>query len=285
MSMDLSEFLAVFFEECYEGLSALEAGLLALDAGCTDAEAINTIFRAAHSIKGGSATFGLNEIPLFTHALETLLDQMRNGRRAVTRDAIDLLLESVDCLREMVDGTKEGSELNAKRIASVQKQLESMLSIGESASETIAPPAAKEHPSADKSNPSCWQIFFRPHAHMLQNGNDPSRLFRELATLGDLQVEADLSALPSCPELDPETCYLAWNLWLEGAVVKEQILEIFQWVEGDCDLKVEKTEEHADEPQAEVEPEILNKGQGETPKEAISPLATSAKNERAGGQN
>ncbi|MGH8658623.1 MAG: chemotaxis protein CheA [Gammaproteobacteria bacterium] len=283
MSMDLSEFLAVFFEECYEGLSVMESGLLAIDAGCTDAEAINTIFRAAHSIKGGSATFGLNEIPQFTHVLETLLDQMRNGRCAVTRDAIDLLLESVDCLQEMVDGTKAGTELNAKRIASAQKQLESMLNVRDSAPEPIVPPTDKGDPSGERFNPSCWQIFFRPHAHMLQSGNDPYRLFRELATLGHLQVEADLSSLPSCPELDPETCHLAWNLWLEGAVAKEQILEIFQWVEGDCDLKVEKVEEHADEPQAEVASEILGKGQAETPDETISPLVTSAKNERAGG--
>ncbi|MGH8580366.1 MAG: Hpt domain-containing protein, partial [Gammaproteobacteria bacterium] len=281
MSMDLSEFLAVFFEECYEGLSAMESGLLALDAGCTDTEAINTIFRAAHSIKGGSATFGLNEIPQFTHVLETLLDQMRNGRRAVTRDAIDLLLESVDCLREMVDGTKAGTELNAKRIASAQKQLESMLSIRDSAPEP-APPTVKEDPSGEKFNLSCWQIFFRPHANMLQSGNDPYRLFRELATLGHLQVEADLSSLPSCAELEPESCYLAWNLWLEGGVAREQILEIFQWVEGDCDLKVKKVEEHGDEAQAEVESEVLGKGQAETPSEASSP-PTSAKNERAGG--
>jgi len=286
MSMDLSEFLAVFFEECYEGLSAMEAGLLALDAGCTDAEAINTIFRAAHSIKGGSATFGLNEIPQFTHALETLLDQMRNGRCTVTRDAIDLLLESVDCLREMVDGTKAGTELNAKRIALVQRQLENMLSIGESASEPIASPAAKEHPSADKSNPSCWQIFFRPHAHMLQSGNDPYRLFRELATLGHLQVEADLSSLPSWVELKPESCYLAWKLWLEGELAREQILEIFQWVEGDCDLKVEKVEERADETQAQAESEVLGERQADIPNEVSSPSATGAKNERAGaGQN
>ncbi|MGH8602990.1 MAG: chemotaxis protein CheA, partial [Gammaproteobacteria bacterium] len=289
MSMDLSEFLAVFFEECYEGLGVMESGLLQLDAGCTDAEAINTIFRAAHSIKGGSATFGLNEIPQFTHVLEALLDQMRDGRRAVTRDAIDLLLESVDCLREMVDGTKAGTELNAERIAAAQRRLESMLSTADAAPEPNTHPTIKEDPSGDTSNLSCWQIFFRPHAHMLQSGNDPYRLFRELATLGHLQVEADLSSLPSCPELEPETCYLAWNLWLEAAVTEEQILEIFQWVEGDCDLEVKEVEEHADEPEAQLESEVQGEGQAQTAVEANSspvPSARGHKNERASaGQN
>ena len=284
MSMDLSEFLAVFFEECYEGLGVMESGLLQLDAGCTDAEAINTIFRAAHSIKGGSATFGLNEIPQFTHVLEALLDQMRDGRRAVTRDAIDLLLESVDCLREMVDGTKAGTELNAERIAAAQRRLENMLSTADSALEPITHPTIKEESPGDKSNLSCWQIFFRPHAHMLQSGNDPYRLFRELATLGHLQVEADLSSLPSCSEIEPETCYLAWNLWLEGELAREQILEIFQWVEGDCDLEVKKVEEHAGEPEAEVGSEVQGEGQAQTPIETSSspiPNARGHKNERA----
>lgn len=294
MSMDLSEFLAVFFEECYEGLSVMESSLLALDAGCADAEAINTIFRAAHSIKGGSATFGLNEISQFTHALETLLDQMRNGRRAVTRDAIDLLLESVDCLREMVDGTKASAELNAKRIAAAQRQLESMLSTGDSAPEPTTPPTVKERPSGDKSNPSCWQILFRPNAHMLRSGNDPYRLFRELATLGHLQVEGDLSSLPSCPELEPESCYLAWNLWLEGSVAKEQILEIFQWVEDDCELELKEVREYSDQPEAVVNAsekpfEVQADEQVQTPVEAGHPPLASAgaqKNERSGaGQN
>ncbi|MGH8610184.1 MAG: chemotaxis protein CheA [Gammaproteobacteria bacterium] len=289
MSMDLSEFLAVFFEECYEGLGVMESGLLQLDAGCTDAEAINTIFRAAHSIKGGSATFGLNEIPQFTHVLEALLDQMRDGRRAVTPDAIDLLLESVDCLREMVDGTKAGTELNAERIAAAQRRLESMLSTADAAPEPNPHPTIKEDPSGDTSNLSCWQIFFRPHAHMLQSGNDPYRLFRELATLGHLQVEADLSSLPSCPELEPETCYLAWNLWLEAAATEEQILEIFKWVEGDCDLEVKEAEEHADEPEAQLESEVQGEGQAQTAVEANSspvPSARGHKNERASaGQN
>ena len=70
MAIDMSQFHQVFFEECFEGLDAMESGLLNLDTGDIDAEVINTIFRGAHSIKGGSGTFGFNDVADFTHVME-----------------------------------------------------------------------------------------------------------------------------------------------------------------------------------------------------------------------
>lgn len=272
MSVDIAEFLEVFFEECYEGLNAMESGLLQLDAGCSGAETINTIFRAAHSIKGGSATFGLNAISGFTHVIETLLDQMRAGSRAVSRDATDLLLRSVDCLREMVDATKVGAEWNEEPIASMREQLETLLREPRAGEQKIDTPIepSEQTPPGDELNISCWQILFRPQAHMLQSGNDPYRLLRELATLGHLQVEADLSSLPACAELEPENCYLAWNLWLEGNATKQQILEIFQWVEGDCDLDLVQMKERGVD-QAECDP-IGEQAESQEEPEERSPL-------------
>ena len=84
MSIDLSQFFEVFFEESFEGLDTMEAELLNLVPGEEDLETINTIFRAAHSIKGGSGTFGFNSVAEFTHVLETLLDQIRQGERPST---------------------------------------------------------------------------------------------------------------------------------------------------------------------------------------------------------
>ena len=84
MSIDLSQFFEVFFEESFEGLDVMETELLNLVPGEEDLETINTIFRAAHSIKGGSATFGFNSIANFTHVLETLLDQIREGQRNIS---------------------------------------------------------------------------------------------------------------------------------------------------------------------------------------------------------
>ena len=93
MGIDLSQFHQVFFEESFEGLDVMEELLLTLNDGDPDTESINTIFRSAHSIKGGSATFGFASVAEFTHILESLLDDMRDGNRDVTSDAVDLLLE------------------------------------------------------------------------------------------------------------------------------------------------------------------------------------------------
>src|SRR5262245_24941963 len=102
MTLDLSQFRGIFFEECFESLDAMEATLLKLNPGTVAAEDINTIFRVAHSIKGGSATFGFAGITSFTHRLETLLDEMRAGRLQLTQRLLDLLLKSVDVIRGML---------------------------------------------------------------------------------------------------------------------------------------------------------------------------------------
>ena len=102
MNMDMQRFHATFFEESREGLEAMEAGLLSLEQGSRDGDLINSIFRAAHSIKGGSATFGFDAIAGLTHVLETLLDELRAGQRAVSPPAVDAMLASVDVLRALL---------------------------------------------------------------------------------------------------------------------------------------------------------------------------------------
>src|SRR3990167_2917947 len=99
MSIDLSQFHQVFFEESHEGLNMMESALLTLDVAHLDPETINAVFRAAHSIKGGSGTFGFTAIAEFTHVLETLLDLIRSDQFVMQADHVDLLLQSVDCLR------------------------------------------------------------------------------------------------------------------------------------------------------------------------------------------
>ena len=107
--MDITQFHAAFFEESREGLDAMEAGLLGLEeSGRADAETVNTIFRAAHSIKGGAATFGFGAVTDLTHVLETLLDQARSGGRVLDREATGALLASVDVLRDLLAVYEQG---------------------------------------------------------------------------------------------------------------------------------------------------------------------------------
>ncbi len=233
MSIDLSQFLETFYEESFEGLETMEQELLNLESGQTDPETINTIFRAAHSIKGGSGTFGLDSVADYTHVLETLLDEMRDGRRAVTPDVIAPLLGAVDVLRDMLTALRAGEEPDPEPVAASRQALETVLGqAGNEAADTHAP---RDHASAAGTG---WRIDFRPHAHMLQTGNDPLRMFRELAELGDLEVQADVSQLPSLACLVPEDSYLGWTLILRGDVSREAIDDVFDWVEGDCDLSI-----------------------------------------------
>jgi two-component system, chemotaxis family, sensor kinase CheA len=230
MSISLGRFHQIFFEETLEGLQTMESGLLSLDQTGIDLEQINTIFRAAHSIKGGSATFGFEDIAGLTHRLETLLDEMRKGRRTVTGEAIDLLLRSVDCLREMLKATQSGTPCNQERALSLHKEIEQFMQV------SIAVPAAKSDPAPVSS--SGWRILFRPLPHLFGTGNDPVRLFRVLQDLGDLSVETDISRLPSLADMDPEVCYLNWTLTLRGDVPRECVSEVFEWLEGDCELEI-----------------------------------------------
>jgi two-component system chemotaxis sensor kinase CheA len=126
MKIDLARFHAAFFEESVEGVDVMERGLLQLEArgegeAADSLESVNAIFRAAHSIKGGAATFGFSAVADFTHHLETLLDQMRSGTRPLTRAAVDLLLRSVDALRGLLNAARDGGAADCTLAAAVQK--------------------------------------------------------------------------------------------------------------------------------------------------------------------
>lgn len=239
MSIDMAQFHQVFFEESFEGLDAMESGLLNLDMGDVNVDDINTIFRAAHSIKGGSGTFGFTAVSDFTHVMETLLDEMRDGRRKVTQQAVNVLLGSVDCLREMLQAIQDGGEVDQQSVYAHKLALDNELN-GVPAS--AADPAAQQQaaaanvPASNEAQISAWSIAFSPHPHLLKTGNEPIRMFRELATLGELKVKADLQGLPDLYQLDPEECHLSWKLDLKGNVPAHEIDEIFDWVEEDCDL-------------------------------------------------
>jgi two-component system chemotaxis sensor kinase CheA len=215
----------------------MESGLLNLDMGDVNVDEINTIFRAAHSIKGGSGTFGFNSVSDFTHVMETLLDEMRDGRRLITQTAVDVLLGSVDCLREMLQAIQGGSEINQQSVSQHKQALDNELN-NTPISESLAGNTFQTQTSSNQSTQeiSGWSIAFSPHLHLLKTGNEPLRMFRELATLGDLTVTADLQGLPDLYDLDPEECHLSWKLELEGNVPVKEIDEIFDWVEEDCDL-------------------------------------------------
>ncbi len=127
MSVDLEQFHAVFFDESNEHLQAMEELLMTLDVECPDAEELNSIFRAAHSIKGGSGIFGLNALTGLTHVMETLLDRARNQTMNLSVEIVDLFLETVDVLKATLQAYMQGSELPSDDIETGIAKLEAVL--------------------------------------------------------------------------------------------------------------------------------------------------------------
>lgn len=249
--------MQTFYEESFEGLEIMESSLLNLDVGSADEEVINTIFRAAHSIKGGSATFGLSEVASFTHVLETLLDEMRDGRREVTGEAVNLLLQSVDVLREMLTAKQSEQDLDQQRIDEVHKQLEALLNgnAPSDAGATNDSESATTNTTSQDSNSQNgggWKIVFRPFTHMFRSGNDPVRMFRELESLGEIKVEVDTSRLPEFEDLDPEESHCGWTIELSSDVQLDAVEEVFAWVDGDCELEISPLTLQTESSQGEV---------------------------------
>ncbi|WP_044407986.1 chemotaxis protein CheA [Thiomicrospira microaerophila] len=235
--MDMMEtFRQTYLEESFEGLQIMEAGLLELPPGSPDSEKINEIFRAAHSIKGGSGTFGFSEIAGFTHVLETLLDEMRDFKRDVTQESIDVMLAAVDILRDMLTKLQNHEPIDEARASHVQGQLEAILG-GQPASAD-----KKQDKAASTSDaPSGWLIQLLPEKNLLQTGNEPLRIFRELQSLGKLDVTAHLDKLPNITEFNPENLYISWTLTLSGMEIDlDDIKEVFEWIDGDgAEIKIE----------------------------------------------
>jgi len=255
MSVDLSQFYQVFFEESEEGLGVMETSLMQFDSNAVDAETINTIFRAAHSIKGGSATFGFTLVAEFTHVLETFLDQVRNGERALAGDDIDLLLRSVDCLRDIFAALKSGQQPSEESAKALKLEFGGRLA-GESVTAIAAPSAKtkkknKKTASAQHANVSeeaasvvvgstPWYISFKPGFDVLRTGNEPMRMFRELAEFGPMQAVVDVADLPVFSKLDPQASYLAWHLELIADVNEARIREVFEWVIDESELVISR---------------------------------------------
>jgi two-component system chemotaxis sensor kinase CheA len=285
--MDMMEtFRQTYLEESFEGLEIMEAGLLELPPGRPDSEKINEIFRAAHSIKGGSGTFGFTEISGFTHVLETLLDEMRDYKRDVTQESIDVMLAAVDVLRDMLTKLQNHEPIDEVRANQVQQKLEAILG-GSAHAETVQSNAAA--PQAVKNEaPSSWVIKLVPEKGLLQTGNEPIRIFRELQTLGSLQVSAELDKLANIDAFNPEELAISWTLVLSGMEIElDDIKEVFEWIDGDgAQITIEApiTQAAPAQSSAPVDIPVAAPSPVVAPKPIAKPVAAEGSTEASTGQ-
>ncbi|TQV64790.1 MAG: chemotaxis protein CheA [Halothiobacillaceae bacterium] len=295
--MDLTEFLAPFFEECFEMLQQMEGDLLALDGGDTSgmAERIGSIFRVAHSIKGGAGTFGFSRITEYTHKLEALLDAMRDGSRQMTPEAVRVLLETVDVLRDMLAAERDGTTANADEIERTLTIIRQMLN-GESIAEPVSAPAqpaavlAEDLPGEPEAveaampddafepvvaappfeespleDPPGWHVVFRPGDDIAGQGSDPLRILRELAQLGPVQTRVLDDDLPPVHSINPRRNYLGWAIALRADVPRDQVEDVFAWVMDQAEVSIEPLGAGV-EPAPEADASVW----GESPAEFVS---------------
>ncbi len=271
MTEDMRRFRDIFFQEAAENLTELEAGLLKLEVSAADPELLNAIFRSAHSIKGGSGTFGLDDIAKFTHEMESLLDSMRAGEIEPSRELVDLLLGSVDVLARMLDSARGGTD------GPPPAEMEAALrALAARRPPKAGEPRPRQNEAPEPQRPASstrgvFRIRFEPAANLFQMGLDPLLVLRDLSQLGSvLDVEPDVDRIPPLEEFNPAICYLAWTLRLETTATIAEIRDTFAFVE---DLALIRIEEEA--PPAHAGPAQTPATPGPFAVRAVNPQAAS----------
>ena len=246
------KYKQAFQEEAREILADLEAALLELNENRSDKDLIGRTFRGLHTIKGSGAMFGFNELAAFTHGLETAFDEVRSGRLEVTAELVDLSLAALDQIKAMLEEATGGTAANPGAAAEILAKLRRLTGIPEEARVKTSSSPPPTPPVVLVGVPRTWKIHFSPGADLLKIGADPLLLLRELKQLGNLRITPSMAMIPRLGELEPERCYLSWDMVLTTAAAREAIRDVFIFVEDCCELTVEQ--DSAPAPEAAAPP-------------------------------
>jgi two-component system chemotaxis sensor kinase CheA len=232
------QFKQSFREEAREVLVDLEAALLELNENRADMELVGRVFRALHTIKGSGSMFGFEDLAAFTHNLETAFDQVRNGRLEISSELIDLTLAALDQIRAMLEegsGTEAADPAACAEILAKVRKLAGIPKSPAAVAKATAAPAAVGLDGPTRA----WHIHFSPGPEMMLNGTNPLLLLKELGQLGGLSVRASMAGVPPIAELDPEHCYVSWDMVLATAACRDAIRDVFIFVADSCELTIE----------------------------------------------
>ncbi len=231
----MENYIETYKEEAYELLTELEAALLELENSPDNTELVGRVFRCMHTIKGSGAMFGFYEIADFTHEVETVYDLIRDGKIPVTKQLIDISLAACDQIRKMV---------NSDATADKKKQTE----IIESFRKMLSSPATCDLRPAtcDLQPASCdlqsenitYRIRFHPSPDIFSTGTNPILLISELRELGKCDVIPHINNIPELALLEPESCYIRWEILLQTSEKIETIQDVFIFVEERCTLDI-----------------------------------------------
>jgi two-component system chemotaxis sensor kinase CheA len=253
----LEAIKVTFFQECEEQLSELESGLLAMEGGDRDPETVNAVFRAVHSVKGGAGAFSLEPLVRFAHVFETTLDDIRANRLTADDRVVKVMLRAADVLADHVRAARDGTGVDEEHSATLAAELAALSGRGQptAAADTIEgldfQPVSFEMPSFEPApveiaapspvaSSDAWIVKIRPRAALYAKANETALLLRELGRLGEMNVALDDSELPHLEELQPEEAYLVWTVRLSTEQDESAIREVFEFVDGDCDIEISR---------------------------------------------
>lgn len=242
-----------FREEAREILADLESALLELHRTGGGADLVSRIFRGMHTLKGSGSMFGFDRLAAFTHDLETVFDKVRNGLLPASPELIDLTLAALDLIAGMLEGEGPAADAEAGILAGIRR----LSGIAESAASV----RDTKIPAADAaSGPvQSWHIRFAPGAELMRCGASPLLLLRELGALGTARIAACLDAVPPLALLDPERCYISWEIGLKTGAGLDAIRDVFLFVEDVSELTIER-DGAASEPERPAEADAIARG-------------------------
>lgn len=265
------ELTGAFLEELGDLVESLERGLLDLKANPDQPERVNQVFRDLHTIKGSGAMFGFTALAGFIHDFETAFDRVRSGKAPVTPDLIRLALAARDQIPALVENRPDPEDARGEILRTLNA-----LTGGGPAPATTAATAATENASPAGEAPS--SLTFRLTGPALALGARPDLILQELRDLGATEIVAQLDDLPPPESLDPDQSYLAWSMALPATVRREDLDEVFLFVDADWQWQTEPPAEAAPEPDiatATAQPD--RPVQTQTPPAATSEAAASVR--------
>jgi two-component system, chemotaxis family, sensor kinase CheA len=265
-------FKQSFREEAREALVDLEAALLELNSDPANRELVDRIFRGLHTLKGSGAMFGFEALAAFTHDLETAFDEVRKDRLQIGTELIDLTLAALDLMPAMLQSNSPDA-LTAEASArdSLLEKVRNIAGIHNSVpvAESFKPVAVQEQQATGPQ--LVWHIQFAPGPELLLCGANPLLLFHELRQMGGLSIRASMAAIPPLAEIDPERCYLTWDMVLATTAGFEAIRDVFLFVEDGCELTIEPASTAA--PEADRSPDASGRTSDRRP---AAPASTAA---------
>ena len=254
----LDQAAGTFFAESREMLAQMEDCLLRLEVEPADRDTLDALFRSAHTIKGSAGLFGFDHVVSFTHEVETVLDQVRDGTVALSAPLVALLLRCADTVGHLIgqvespstQGDNRGDGMGDDRARTEEARTlvaELKAAAGTRPAAAVAPAragASTGHTAgaeeAGAQPPSgAWHISVRFGRDMFRNGMDPLAFIRYLETLGELEhVFTIEDAIPGPQDYDAESCYLGFEMRLATAASRTTIEEAFSFVRDDCELRL-----------------------------------------------